>query len=323
VEQRYTRESWIMKILLLGSNHISTAESYKQFNLAPSVLVTDAEQEYKVGHTSRQEFSSDTLLELTLSHADIVYWAFPSIEHFTDEEEYYVFMEWLKDYHLTYHNVKNFSDITFDPYNWKMKLPTLTQDDAVFLGCSFTAGESLPGDKSNRYAEIIAKHYNKTCVNLSKSGGSNNRSFEIFSNLDFVDGQIVVFQLTSLERLRYIFDNGTELKDIMIARMNNARPFISMFNKNFLLYELLVKLSFVIQIARLKNLKLIFWLKDYKNDVYTSKEQSYFYDYKEFVPRSMIENYLVDFGDDGSHPGIESNKNIANSIINYMDQIYK
>ena len=152
-----------MKILLLGSNHNSTSLKYKQFNLPCSNLVTSINQDYTVGHTSRQEFSSDYELELVLAIADEVYWAFPEISEFTNNTEYYILLNWLKDYQLKYKN----------------------------------------------------------------------------------------------------------------------------------------------------------------DSKYSIEDQAYFYEYLEFIPKSLMENYLVDFGTDNMHPGIESNKIIAKTIIDYINQIYE
>jgi hypothetical protein len=312
-----------MKTLLLGTNNNLTSDAYIKFNLDKSVLVTSADQEFNVGHTSRQEFLSDKELETVLSKADVVYWTFPDILEFNDKEEYYVTLNWIKDYQLKYKNIKNFEDIEFDPYRWNISLPKLSINDAVFLGCSFTAGVALPGDKSNRYAEIVAKALGKNCINLAQPGGSNNKLIDIFGQLDFVEGQMVVLQLTGLERLRYI-DNNKNPVDIMFSAMHNPRDFLKIYNKDFLFYELLVKIRMVITIAREKKLKFLFWLNDYKNlEIYSLEDQMYFYAYPEFVPKSLMENYLVDFGTDNLHPGIESNKIIADVITNYIKQIYE
>jgi hypothetical protein len=311
-----------MKILLLGSDHSSTSVAYKKFNLSESVLVTDKNQNYIVGHTARQEFSSDLELKSTLKNATEVYWTFPNITEFKSEEEFYTFLNWLKTYQLTYKNIKNFSEISFDPYGYRMQLPVLTDNDAVFLGCSFTAGVALPGDITNRYANIVSNRFEKNCVNLSKGGSSNNYALDIFSQLDFIEGQIVILQLTGLERLRYI--SNRTIQDVMFSLDPRARDFLKIYNHDFLLYELIVKLRLVIKIAREKKLKFLFWLINYKNpEIYSQVDQMYFYNYPEFVPASIMGNYLVDFGTDNLHPGTESNKIIANVIIDYLDKIYE
>jgi len=80
----------------------------------------------------------------------------------------------------------------------------------------------------------------------------------------------------------------------------------------------------MVQIAREKKLKLVFWLIDYKNDnLYSVVDQTYFFDMPEFVPASWMSNYMVDTAEDNRHPGIESNKNIANTLIKYIETVYK
>ena len=103
-----------------------------------------------------------------------------------------------------------------------------------------------------------------------------------------------------------------------------TRSMLEVYHKDFLFYELLVKIRAIITIARLQKLKLVFWLIDYKHEnIYSKLDQTYFYDLPEFVPYSWMANYIVDGAEDNMHPGIESNKNIANILINYIETIYE
>ena len=43
----------------------------------------------------------------------------------------------------------------------------------------------------------------------------------------------------------------------------------------------------------------------------------------EFVPASRMENYILDSGTDNIHPGIQSNKFIADTLIEYIENVYK
>jgi hypothetical protein len=314
-----------MRILFLGSNHENTAKAYQNFNVDASVLVNSINQVYSIGHTSRQEFSSDSELEEILSAADLVFWTFPKETEFLNLNEFVTLLEWLKKYQLKYGNIKNFQEIKFDLYRWNDILPTLTDNDIVFLGCSFTAGTALPGPVNNRYANIVAKHFKKNCVNLSMGGGSNSRSFDIFGQLDFQKNQIVVLQLTGLERLRYIDDNKNK-KDMMFTSLNkqDIEAFTKIYHKDFLFYELLSRLKISIRYAREKELRLVFWLIDYKNkELFSLEDQTYFYNFPEFVPGFLLADYLVDFGIDNLHPGIQSNRIIADALITHIENIYE
>ena len=51
-------------------------------------------------------------------------------------------------------------------------------------------------------------------------------------------------------------------------------------------------------------------------------DQTYFYDMPEFVPASWMQNYMSDHAIDNLHPGIESNKFIANTLVKYIETVY-
>jgi hypothetical protein len=308
------------KILILGSNHHNNAVAYKKLNLPPSTLVDNHLTEFQVGHTSRQEFKTDNELEQVLKIADKVFWADPSWQEFESKEIYYEFLEWLKKYQQLYNNIVNFDHIKLDPYAWKLNLPQLTKNDIIFLGCSFTAGVGL-SDTATHYASIVAKYFNKNKINLSKGGSSNYRSFDIFSQLDFCPGQIVVLQLTEIARLRYCMTDNT-LKDILMSSHASANM-LDVFHDGHLFYEQLVYLRLLIKIARAKKLKMVFWLLDYKHpDRYSQEDQMYFYEFPEFIPAYYIENYIVDSAEDNRHPGIESNRLIAHAVIQHIERTY-
>jgi hypothetical protein len=313
-----------MSTIIVGSNNIKTAEYYQKLGLDPSMLVTGINHSYPVGHTCIQDIPDYSQLEIVLKNADAVYWAESSKHEFHNEDSYYNFLNWLKDYNLKYRNVKNFESIKFDNYGW-LTTKNTEPNQAVFLGCSFTAGSGL-SDPNTHYAAIVAKHFDKQLLNLGVGGSSNNFIFDQFTQLNFHPGQIVVLQFTLLERLRYC-NTDRQLSSIQFANLSDSqlsRAMLEVYHKDFLFYELLVKIRAMITIARLQKLKLVFWLIDYKHeDRYSKLDQTYFYDLIEFVPYSWMSDYMVDGAEDNLHPGIESNKNIARALINYIETIYE
>jgi hypothetical protein len=172
----------------------------------------------------------------------------------------------------------------------------------------------------------VAKHFDKELLNLGVGGGSNNLIFDRFTKLNFQPGQIVVLQFTLLERLHYCNANK-KLISMQFADLPDnqlTRSMLEVYHKDFLFYELLVKIRAIITIARLQKLKLVFWLLDYKNESkYSKLDQTYFYNLPEFVPYSWMSDYIVDVAEDNMHPGIESNKIIANTLINYIETVYE
>jgi len=313
-----------MKILLLGSNHPSTATAYQSFDLPQSILVDSINQDFEIGHTARQEFGSDDDLELVLSKADRVYWTFPDICEFLDPNEYYQFLEWLKKYNNKHGNICNFYDIHVDPYHWKSKLPSLTHEEAVFFGCSFTAGVGIP-DQNQRWTDIVSRHFGKKCVNLGKGGSSNQYAFDLISNIKILPGQIVVWQLTHLDRIFYCNENR-EMEHIILASTDHdkRRSMIDILTIENMMYDLQCKINLVVKLCRSVGARFVFWPIDYKeHSTFSFTDLLYFYHFPEFIPAYQLHDFIVDFGTDGIHPGVESNKIVAESVIAHIERLYR
>jgi len=312
-----------MSIIIVGSNHADTADYYKKLGIGPSVLVTGINHKESIGHTCIQDIPDHNQLEIVLKNADEVYWAESSKDEFYNDEAYYDFLHWLRDYNLKYHNVKNFKVIHFDPYGWATNITT-DPDQAVFLGCGFTTGVGLP-DSNTHYSTIVSNHFGKRSLNLAVIGCSNQLMFDQFTRLNFHPGQIVVLQLGLPNRIHYC-DTNKQLIQKRFYKLQDTqltRSILEVYHKDFLFYELLVKIRSIITIARLQQLKLVFWLPDYKhNEKYSNLDQLYFYDMPEFVPASWMANFLVDITNDG-YSGLESNKIIAKTLIKYIETVYE
>ena len=308
------------KTLIVGSNNINTSTFFKKFDLAESVLVTSVDQDYDVGHTAPQEFATIALFQEAMANADLIYWGHPLIAEFINKQEYYNILYLLRQQHMEYNNVVNYETITCDPYKWAHKLPTLTANDSVFIGCSYTAGDGLP-DANTHYATLVAREFGTNCVNLGKSGGSNSRSFDIFTQLDFVPDTVVVWQVTFLERLQYCYSTSGELIDLRFLdfKMPLVKEMSEVFNRKFLLNELATKIRAAVTIAREKKLRFAFWFAD----SITMEEYMYFYNYPELVSPIELEHFLVDKGTDNAHPGPGSNKILADVIIKHINRLYK
>ena len=323
--QGYFIKGWTMSILIVGSSHADTAEYYKKIGTAPSTLVNSAGQQFSVGHTSVQDIPDLSELEVVLSLADMVYWAESDKNEFYNDEEYYIFLDWLKGYNLKHKNIANLDSVGFDVYSWTSNFE-VDADSMVFLGCSFTSGLGL-SDPATHYATQVAQHFDKKLLNLARPGGSNNLVFDRFTQLNFHENQLVVVQLTTPDRIHYC-DESRQLYPIMFSDKkldkNLQRTLINLYHKDFLFYEILVKMRALISMAQAKKLRLVFWLINYKDEnMYSRLDQTYFYSMKEFVPASWIADYMIDKAEDGMHPGIESNKFIANTLTRYIETVYE
>jgi hypothetical protein len=316
-----------MSTIIVGSNHINTAEYYKTLGITPSVLVDTINHGHEIGHTCIQDVPDHDTLETILKNASEVYWAESDKNEFFDDVSYYNFLNWLKEYNLIYHNVKNFDTIKFDPYLWNTLQLTLTDQDLVFLGSSTTGGAGI-ADPADQYANIVATHFNKNPVNLAKitkSVGTNDKLFHLFFQLDFVPEQMVVVHLAPLMRIRYCTDSH-QLIDMQLAQpeLPIHKEILQVYTKEFLFYNLVVNVTAMIKFAREKKLKLVFLLDDYKQGSISTVDQLYFYEFPEYIPPTQLQDDIyTDVGTDNLHPGILSNKAIATHIINHMETLYK
>ena len=215
-----------------------------------------------------------------------------------------------------------------DPYYWNDTVK-LTNSDAVFLGCSFTYGSGL-SNPATKYSYLVADHFGLTAVNLAAEGGSNQLMFDRFTQLDYHENQLVVVQLAVPERVHYSLPN-TELKRVVLSHPSADsavggelhRYLVEVYNHKFLFYELLSKVRAMVTIGRAKKLRLVFWLIEYDNPgIYSKEEQQYFTGMSEFVPAECLANYRVDRAEDHAHPGVQSQINLANGLIKYIEKIY-
>jgi len=314
----------ILKILLLGSNHHNTSIAYQNFGLPQSILIDKVDSDFEIGHTSRQEFSSDEELEIVLRKADSIYWTFPQSTEFDSLETYYQYLQWIKHYHSKYKNIANIGDICLDPYQWNPSVPKVTEDDAVFFGCSFTAGVGL-SNPHTRWANKVAHVLGKNCKNLGIAGGSNWAAFNLISSMEFVPGQVVVWQITLPQRIQYC-DKNKKIKDYRLteSHIKNHSSMLDVFTPEFMQYDLLTKIKFFVKLSRSLNLKMVFWLVDYKDlDLFPLDYQMYFYQYPEFIPSNKIQDYMVDVAEDNHHPGIKSNMIISDVVISHLNEVYQ
>ena len=314
------------KIIIVGSNHANTAEYYKTLGLPASVLVTNVDHGQLIGHTSIQDIPDHAILEIVLKNADEIYWAESGKDEFFDDDSYYDFLYWLQDYNYRQGNVKNISTVKFDPYQWHQELPVLTSNDIVFLGSSTTAGAGL-SNTDTWYSNLIANHLEKTAVNLAHRTpgvGNNDKTFDIFTQLEFNPGQKVVIQIAPIDRIRWC-DDDAKLMDLQLSmdQIYNHRAMISVFNRKYLMYRLLNNVRAMVRLARLQQLQLVLWLDNYKIDAEFDQEQLYFYEYPELVSKLQLAEYIVDHAEDNIHPGIKSNQYLADQITQHLERLYQ
>jgi hypothetical protein len=315
-----------MSTLIIGSHREYTAEYYKKIGLPASKLVNSSSQAFDVGHTSIHDMVNFHNLELVAKKAKHIYWAECSVEEFGTLDNYIEFIFWLRDFNRQYKTVRNFDSVIVDPYQIKESY-TPSTEDIVFFGCSFTAGVGL-SDSGTHYSTLLSNFYSQQVYNLAEPGGSNDLIFNRFVNTRWNPGQTVVVQLTSPYRLYYC-DNNYKKYNILLSNNKNLankfihRSLVEVYQKPWVFSQLLDKVNAMNQIANQNNLRMALWIMDYKNpDLYSTGDQTYFYHMKSFVPASLMQNYIVDLAEDNVHPGIRSNRIIADVLHKFISEVY-
>jgi hypothetical protein len=211
-----------------------------------------------------------------------------------------------------------------DPLRILAPIVSVTNNDIVFLGCSFTEGTGLI-DIKTRYSSLLAAYYNKNEINLAIGGGSNYRSFDLFGQLNFVNsGSTLVLQLTQLSRLRW-YDSKIVDRSLSVQP---SKELIYTYNDQFLIYDLIRQLRIIVKYCREKQIKLIMWsIASFADENMWQNLESYLQQFPEYVylndRLNEPDTYRVDDAPDRyKHPGPESNKLITKKLITHFDNLY-
>lgn len=222
-----------------------------------------------------------------------------------------------------------------DPLNILNKTYTLSDNDILFLGCSYTRGIGLDA-KEHRYSNILSDYYNKNQVNLAEQALDNFSCFNYFSTINFADpGTIVILQLTQLSRIRHYDEINNKPVGVLLANSSYYKTshLLEVYHDKFLIYETINRLHLIVNYCRAKKIKLAIWsITRFFNEYLDTVFEEYLNEFPEYV---FLDNrlgtpttYRVDNGNDGTtvlgtgHPGPESNKLIAKKLIEHIDNLY-
>jgi hypothetical protein len=226
--------------------------------------------------------------------------------------------------------LKKYQKIDIDPMG--IKQPTIATDSnhILFYGCSHTGGGPWL-DKQFAYTAIVSKYFNKDALIPSKSetlkkyvdviGNFNN--FNLLANTNFLKDQIVILQLSDLSRVRFY---DTTKQTICTRKLFDLSPHeVLLFDDQRLFHDVYERITQFINYAREKKLKFVFFnlggsgISADKNPARNLTE-FYLSDFKEFIPD--MSSLVVDHGIDGTHFGVQSNKNFAKAIIQKIEELY-
>ena len=208
------------------------------------------------------------------------------------------------------HNLKN-NNNDLVKYNWidckftykfnshGFRSNEFNHDDSIlFLGCSLTVGIGLPLEHT--WAHQVAKTLNLECLNLSIGGTGPDTAFRLaYHYIPQIKPKLVVFLDPPLGRFSLVSSNGNFYQFVT----GDPEGIDPMFKKY---YEHWISLEENLVLDSIKHrLALQSLCQEYHSKfVYVSYEN---------VP-------FIDYGRDLVHPGINSNKVVAELVLDRINQ---
>jgi hypothetical protein len=180
------------------------------------------------------------------------------------------------------------------------------------FGCSIAFGQGLPEDKI--YCDIISKHYNKKYLNLGIPGANCHRIALTFcAAVKIWNIDTAIINLPPFTRFHYC-DSTNHLQSILPAypiavdELEIVRnDIVKHFSDQFLLSQTIDAISWIIDIARANNIRLI--LSSWDNDMIEIGKTAF--------DLNIVKFNTLDKARDG-HPGELSHSQFANNIINIL-----
>ena len=186
-----------------------------------------------------------------------------------------------------------------------------------FFGCSITFGEGLPEEDNFPYQ--LANHYSKECLNLGMCGASAHRIALIFQAATRIwDMETAIITLPNWGRFNYVDQENNFLSIIPPhhhASTEGEAVRLSMvkhFSDQYLMSATRDAASFIVSIAREKNIKLI--LGSWEQGTREILRAGLNYEAAAFNYNPKIETAR-----DNCHPGPIACADYTNTIKHYID----
>lgn len=246
-----------------------------------------------------------------LNQADTIIYSPP--ETWSDTKNNHSYLQhWTEFYCIFFQNKKEVIglDLIKTPDNKPSILELLdhrkTNSPQLWIaGCSISNGDGVK--ENERYGQLLAEKINKEVSFLTRGGTSIDWACDQILRSDIKEDDIVVWGLTSKERFTFSLDN--QIRHVCTSYYKKFPEFNNIVNVNLLghdennTFHYVRKVYEVINICKKLNVKLIL-----AGLLTTDPLYKYFLGINEFYQFCCIngvefEDYVLDFGNDGIHPG--------------------
>lgn len=177
------------------------------------------------------------------------------------------------------------------------------------FGCSHSYGLGLLPDQKN-FAQHISLRTQLPLKLIARPGSSVQWSLRHIVHSNFRPGDLVIWQLTSPERISYGYP-PTELPLTQCRSM----PILETYNDQHLLFNQLSMFNQGIKYLKSQSIKFVVVAINNKSPLFYPCLKEYT-KHSEFC---FIPHYSLDLGTDGKHLGPLSHQSLAESILNHVN----
>jgi len=227
------------------------------------------------------------------------YLTYPEYQHLTDTNK-------IKEKLLKYWLSKELSDPIIDRPNNKVLWTA---------GCSFTSAVGV--DPHERWGHLVANHFNLEEMNIARGGASMTYASDQIIRSNIQKGDIVVWELTTINRLDIVVDGLA--KNVTATMALEEELFHKYFTIDYLDSTTLklISMKAIHQvIAHCEKIGAELYLINFLDSTWSPIVLG---DRKNFLDLFIMPKDLLDLGTDGAHPGPLQHQKYAKEIIKFIE----
>ena len=211
-------------------------------------------------------------------------------------------------------SIENF--VATPPLNFVQDQSIYTRPNNPVLwvyGCSHSHGIGLlPLEK--RYSDIMQDSLQLPLKSITLPGSSTRWALRHLINSNLEQDDIVVWQITTPERLS-IYDS--QPREVLLS-LTKDRNLLATYTDEQIFFDHLSLINYGVNFLRAKNIKFV--LTSIEND--SALFNDYKKEYVKYKEYCYSPGFAVDLGTDNIHFGKMSHKNLAFSLLNHINYNY-
>jgi hypothetical protein len=259
-------------------------------------------------HTTVSDLDSNKIIEL-VKQIDKVFF----VEDFFDKtssiySETIALLNYIQHFVPIYnYNIDNKIDFT----NNKLIYTHPGKPTLWVFGCSHSHGVGLASNEL-RYANIISRKLNMPLKLISQPGSSTNWSLRHCINANIRCDDIVVWQLTTPDRITL---NNKKLAEVMLSN-TSQQELIKVYSDDQVFFEHLNLVNIGVRYLQSKKIKFVLTAILNNQRLF----YNYLQEYTKYSEYCYAPNFNVDLGSDNLHFGPNSHANLATAILSHLEQ---